>query len=159
MTPSLFPVPLDAPGRLALAARPRGHGGRYGEVAGWKRVGVTLVVSLLTPDEETDLGLTTEAAECAAAGIEFGNLPIPDRGLPRSRTEFDAVVSRVVGEVNRGGMAVTHCRQSVGRAPLLAFAVLKAFGVPTEDATARVSAARGVHVPETKEQAEWLTTC
>jgi len=156
MTPPLFPVALDALGRLAVAARPRGHDWLSDEVAGWKRAGVTLVVSLLTPDEDTELGLTAEAAECAAAGIEFVNLPIPDRGLPRSRTEFDAVVSRVVGEVNRDGMAVTHCRQSVGRAPLLAVAVLKAFGVPTEDATARVSAARGVRVPEMNEQAEWV---
>ena len=156
MTPSLFWVPLDAPGRLAVTARPRGHDWLPDEVAGWKRAGVTAVVSLLTPDEETDLGLTNEAAECAAAGVQFLRGSVPDRGVPANRTEFAGVVSAVVAGVNRGGVVAIHCRQSVGRAPLLAIAVLKAFGVSVADATTRVSVARGVQVPETKEQAEWL---
>lgn len=156
MTPSLFWVPLDVPGRLAITARPRGNDWLPDEVAAWKRAGVTLVVSLLTPDEETDLGLVNEAAECAAAGVQFLRVPVPDRGIPANRTEFAGVVSAVVAEVNNGGMVAVHCRQSVGRAPLLAIAVLKAFGVPTSLACTRVSVARGVQVPETNEQAEWL---
>lgn len=76
--------------------------------------------------------------------------------MPANRTEFAGVVSVVVAEVSNGGTVAVHCRLSVGRAPLLAIAVLKALGVSTTEATARVSVARGVPVPETKEQAEWI---
>ncbi len=156
MTPSLFWVPLDAPGRLAITARPRGNDWLPDDVVGWKRAGVSLVVSLLTPNEESDLGLTGEAAECTAVGVQFLRMPVPDRGVPANRNDFERVVFAVVEEVNRGGMAAVHCRQSVGRAPLLAIAVLKAFGLSTTDAIARVSATRGVPVPETNEQAVWV---
>jgi len=156
MAPVLFSIPLDAPGRLAITARPRGNDWLPDEVAAWKRAGVTLAVSLLTPDEETDLGLVNEATECAAAGVQFLRVPVPDRGIPANRTEFAGVVSAVVAELNSGGMTAVHCRQSVGRAPLLAIAVLKAFGATTADATTRMSVVRGVQVPETKEQAEWV---
>ncbi len=125
----MFPIPLDTPGRLAITVRPRGNDWLPDDVAGWKQAGVSLVVSLLTPDEEADLGLTGEAAECAAVGVQFLRVSVPDRGVPANRDEFGRVVFAVVEEVNRGGMAVMHCRQSVGRAPLLAIAVLKAFGV------------------------------
>jgi protein-tyrosine phosphatase len=153
----LFWIPHeDAPGRLAVVPRPRGNDWLAADVAGWRRAGVSVVVSLLTPDEETELGLGDEAAECAAVGVQFVRLPVPDRGVPPNRAEFERVVSDVAAEVSRGGMVAMHCRQSVGRAPLLAVAVLKAFGVTSAEAIARVSAARGVQVPETKEQAEWV---
>lgn len=125
-------------------------------MASWKRAGVTLVVSLLTPDEETDLGLTEETTECATAGLQFITLPVPDRGVPPNRTEFERVVSEVVGELNRGGVVAVHCRQGIGRSAVVAIGVLKKLGVPTAEAAARVSAARGLPVPETKEQAEWI---
>lgn len=70
MTPELFWVPLDCAGRLAISARPRGHDWLADEVTGWKRAGVTLVVSMLTPDEEADLGLTHEDVECATVGVQ-----------------------------------------------------------------------------------------
>jgi protein-tyrosine phosphatase len=153
----LFPVPLeDVPGRLAITARPRGNDWLSDEVAGWKRAGVTLVVSLLTPDEETELGLLEEAAECTAAGLQFLRLPVPDRGVPANRAEFDGVVSEVSAELTCGGTVVAHCRQGIGRSALVVLGVLKATGVPVAEAIVRVTTARGVPVPETKEQAEWV---
>jgi protein-tyrosine phosphatase len=152
----LFLIPVSGSGRLAISARPRGNDWLSDEVAAWKRAGVTLVVSLLTPDEETELGLVEEAAECAAAGLQFLRLPVPDRGVPPNRAEFDGVVSEVIAELNRGGTAVAHCRQGVGRSALVVLGVLKATGVPVAEAIVRVSAARGLPVPETKEQAEWV---
>ena len=156
MPPTLYPIPLDSPGRLAITARPRGGDWLADEVAGWKRAGVTLVVSLLTPDEETDLGLTDEATECATAGVQFLRMPVPDRGVPPNRTAFDGVVSQVVAELNAGGRVAVHCRQGIGRSALVVLGVLRALGVPTADAIARVSSARGCPVPETKEQSEWV---
>ena len=153
----MFPIPTDSPGRLAITARPRGNDWLSDDVAAWKRAGVTLVVSLLTPDEETELGLVEEAAECVAAGLQFLRLPVADRGVPANRPEFERVVSEVIAEMDRGGSVAVHCRQGVGRSAVVAIAVLNTLGVPTADAIGRVSAARGVPVPETKEQAEWVT--
>lgn len=152
----IFHIPTDSAGRLAIVARPRGHDWLPDEVAGWKRDGVTVVVSLLTPDEETDLGLAEEGAECTAAGLQFLRLPVPDRGVPPNRAEFECVVSGVVVELHRGGSVAVHCRQGIGRSAVVAIGVLKAFGVPTAEAIARVSAARGLPVPETKDQYEWV---
>jgi protein-tyrosine phosphatase len=153
----LYPIPLeDAPGRLAITARPRGHDWLADEVVGWKRAGVSVVVSLLTPDEETELGLVEEAAECTAAGLQFLRLPVPDRGIPPNRPDFERVVSEVVAELNRGGTVAVHCRQGIGRSALVVLGVLKAMGIPTADAVARVTAARGVPVPETNEQVAWV---
>lgn len=156
MTPTLHAIPLDSSGRLAITARPRGGDWLADEVAGWKRAGVTLMVSLLEPDEESDLGLLDEATECTAAGVQFLRLPVPDRGVPPNRTEFAGVVSEVVAELTRGGRVAVHCRQGIGRSALVAIAVLKALGLPTADAIARVSAARALPVPETPEQHEWV---
>lgn len=83
-------------------------------------------------------------------------LPVSDREIPLNRDDFERVVNEVVAEVNRSGSVAVHCRQGIGRSAVVAIAVLKAFGVPTVDAITRVSAARGVPVPETKEQAGWV---
>jgi len=45
------------PGKLALAARPRGGDWLEDEIAAWRKAGADTVLSLLTPDEEQDLDL------------------------------------------------------------------------------------------------------
>ena len=52
-------------------------------------------------------------------------------------------------------MAV-HCRQSIGRAGLIAAGVPIASGVAADRALETVTSARGVTVPETSEQREWI---
>jgi len=42
------------PGRLGIAARPRGGDWLIDELRSWRKAGVHVVVSLLTPDEERD---------------------------------------------------------------------------------------------------------
>ena len=49
------------PGRLAIAARPRGGDWLEDEMAHWHHSGVDTVLSLLSPDEEHTLGLDNEA--------------------------------------------------------------------------------------------------
>ena len=50
-------VPGPWPGRLALAARPRGGDWLEDEMAAWKQSGVDTVFSLLTAAEEHDLDI------------------------------------------------------------------------------------------------------
>ena len=157
MTPDLYWIPLESPGRLAITARPRGGDWLGDEVDGWKRAGIGMVVSLLTPDEESELGLTDEAVECDARGVKFVSLPVPDRSTPTDRPAFDVAVNEVVSVLGNGVLVATHCRQGIGRSALLAAAVLKAMGMTTDEAVRRVSAARGRPIPETPEQADWLT--
>ena len=72
-------------GRLMILARPRGGDWLEDEVANWARLGLDVVVCLLTDDEVSDLGLTNEEKACHLKGIRFERLPIPDRETPRSR--------------------------------------------------------------------------
>jgi protein-tyrosine phosphatase len=156
MAPDLYWIPLDAPGRLAITARPRGNDWLADEVAGWKRAGIGTVVSLLEPDEAAELGLADEATETANQGIRLIPLPMPDRAVPPDQTVVDAVVAELVQELTDGGRVAVHCRQGIGRSALLAIVVLKELGMTTDEAIRRVSAARGRPVPETSEQVEWI---
>src|SRR5690349_14593755 len=81
--------------RAAILARPRGGDWLEDEVCSWKDQGVDVVVSLLTSPEVEEFGLAGEAAACAAAGIEYVSVPVPDRGVPPSREVFGEVVSRL----------------------------------------------------------------
>jgi protein-tyrosine phosphatase len=155
MRPELYWVPTSLAGRLAILPRPRGDDWLEDEVRGWRRAGIDVVVSLLTPDEATEFGLTGEAEAALAVGIEFLGLPTPDRGVP-DRTTFEALVGRLVADVENGRTVAVHCRQGIGRSGLVAAGVLIAAGLDPEAALRRVSEARDRPVPETAEQRDWL---
>ncbi len=70
------------PGKLALAARPRGGDWLEDEIANWRRAGVDTVLSLLTPEEEAELEVLREAGIAQARGMRFMSFPIPDRETP-----------------------------------------------------------------------------
>lgn len=154
--PDLFRIPTDTPGRLAISTRPRGGDWLTDEVAGWKRVGITVIVSLLESEEERDLGLTDEAMECAAHGVRFIAVPVPDRGTPTNTAAFYDAVCTVADGLDCGGQVLVHCRQGIGRSGLFAIAVLYAIGTPLDDAIRAVTVSRGRPVPETPEQTAWL---
>jgi protein-tyrosine phosphatase len=143
-------------GRLGIAARPRGGDWLGDEVRSWYTAGVQVVVSLLTPDEEEDLGLEDEEKLFHAAGLEFHRLPMPDRGVPPSRSDFADLMHRVEAALRGGKNAVIHCRQGIGRSSLLAASLLVGAGEAPEQAFKNIAKARGVPVPETPEQRGWV---
>jgi protein-tyrosine phosphatase len=149
-------IPAPAAGRLAILPRPRGGDWLSDEIGAWRRAGVDVVVSLLTPDEAADLELNGEAAACREQGIEFVSFPVPDRGLPASRPAMTDLVTRLAERVADGKTVAAHCRQGVGRAALAAVCVLIALGEDAEAAVRAVGAARGCPVPETPEQRRWV---
>lgn len=117
-------------GRLGILPRPRGGDWLADETAAWREAGVEMVVSLLEPDEAAQLVLEDEAAAAASSGIAFRAFPIPDRDVPSSK-------------------------ESVGPVSSLA-PVLVAMGTRPDAAVKTVGDARGLEVPETKEQRQWL---
>lgn len=156
MNPKLYWIDTLFPGRLAISARPRGGDWLEEEIEGWRMAGVDAVVSLLTPQETEDLELQRESKLSAAHGIQFISLPIEDRGVPASWSEASSVVADVSSLLHRGRNVAIHCRQGIGRSGMIAAAVLEAHGAPADDALGRVSRTRGLDVPETPEQREWI---
>lgn len=146
---------IDAPGplRLAIMARPRAGDWLEDEIAHWRASGVGIVVSLLEREEVEDLGLQREAPLCAENGIEFRSFPIPDRGLPDDAGE----ALRFVAEVARAGKPVAiHCRAGIGRSSLMAAAMLIGGGMNPAAAMSAIGAARGVPIPDTDAQRDWV---
>jgi predicted protein tyrosine phosphatase len=149
---------VDGPwrGKLAMAARPRGGDWLSADLASWKRAGADTVVSLLTPEEETDLDIRQEAAETKSQGMEFDSFPIPDRQIPKSEAKWAELLDELTRDLSRGKNVVVHCRQGIGRSGLLAACLLVRKGISPGAAVEMVSVARGISVPETPEQRDWI---
>jgi protein-tyrosine phosphatase len=143
-------------GKLALAARPRGDDWLEDEIASWRREGVDTVFSLLTPEEENDLGLNNEARHVKAQGMQFASLPIPDREAPDSDTKVAKALQKVEADLSAGKNVVVHCRQGVGRSGLISAALLVMKGFTPEAAIKNLSASRGTSIPETAAQRRWI---
>ena len=62
--------------KLAIMPAPYGGNRLEDEIRTLKREATDVVVSLLTPDEEFDLGLEHERAACSGHGIRFRSFPI-----------------------------------------------------------------------------------
>src|ERR1700674_695670 len=144
------------PGRLALASRPRGEDWLEDEIASWRREGVDIVFSLLTSEEENDLGLSDEAELGSARRMRFVSLPIPDREVPDSDAKVAAALQKLDADLSSGRNVVVHCRQGIGRTGLMAACLLVMKGLNPEAAVKNLSAARGTSVPETAAQRRWI---
>ena len=144
------------PGKLALAARPRGSEWLKDEIADWKRAGIDAVLSLLTAEEERDLDLRDEADEVQSQGLAFSSFPIADRQIPKSEAKLAETLERIAGALASGKNVVVHCRQGIGRTGLIAACLLVKSGMTPGAAVDAVSAARGIPVPETPEQRDWI---
>jgi len=156
MPTELFWINGPWPGRLAIAARPRGGDWLQDEVKAWHRLGVDIIVSLLTPDEVTDLDLEKEKQQAEADGIEFLPHPIEDRRAPAPEADATRLLGTLDAELSHGKKIVVHCRQGIGRSGLIAASLLVGRGISPSQAIHRVSMARHAPVPETDEQRIWI---
>jgi len=149
---------IDGPwsGRLAISSRPRGGDWLEDEVRSWHQAGLNIIVSLLTDDEITDLSLKQETELCEAYGLKFLAFPIKDRGVPPSLRAAVDFLRRLEKALAQGESLLIHCRQGIGRSALMAASLLVIIGLDPDSAFQRVSTARGVSVPETTEQREWV---
>jgi protein-tyrosine phosphatase len=145
-------------GKLAILARPRGAEWLGDEVEGWKEVGVDVVVSLLTAGENSELGLTKEAEFVERNGLSFISFPITDYGVPQSTRPTQRLVAELKERLSNGACVGIHCRQGIGRSSLVTACVLVTSGESPKTAFQHIAVARGVSVPDTAEQKEWVTS-
>jgi len=120
------------------------------------KLGVGIVVSLLEPHEAAELGLADEQVVCEGAGLVFRHFPIKDRGLPLDAGAVSRFSKWAHGEISEGCTLAFHCRAGIGRSGMMAASVLLHEGFTVRDAFARISAARGLTVPDTPGQLEWV---
>lgn len=153
---ALFWINPGANGRLAIVPRPRGDDWLVDDLAAIRREGIDILVSLLPQPEATELGLAREQALCEAVGIEFRSFPIPDHSVPTAHCELHGLAEALATERRHGKNIGAHCCAGIGRSSLLLAAVLCVEGISPERAFCLISKGRGIEVPDTPEQAEWL---
>jgi protein-tyrosine phosphatase len=156
MRTELYWIEGPWPGRLAIMPRPRGGDWLEEEITSWRRLGIVVIVSALTEEENEELDLIREKELCREAGIDFIAFPVNDRGVPASAKATLELARRLERGLARGEKVAIHCRQGVGRAALLAACVLAASGMDAATAFTRIAVARGCAVPDTSEQREWV---
>lgn len=156
MKPTIYWIENNWPGKLAIVARPRGGDWLEDELRALRQSGLDVIVSLLEDDEAADLGLELEYDLSRAAGLEFISFPIVDRGVPVS----SAAAMKLLEELSRlliaGKNVGVHCRQGIGRSALVASALLALDEYSPSAAFQIVGQARGVPVPETDQQRNWV---
>lgn len=145
-----------APLRLAFSSRPRGGPALAGDIAEWRAAGVDAVISLIDSVEERELALEEEPLFCRTYGIEYVSFPIKDRSVPASPDAVASLVDWVVSDLRRGLGVVIHCRLGIGRSGVIMACVLHALGHQPDTLFPILSSARGLPVPDTPAQADWV---
>ncbi|WP_330174198.1 tyrosine protein phosphatase [Streptomyces sp. NBC_01498] len=156
MRPTLFTVALPGPGRLSTMARPRGGDWLEDEMRALRTAGVDVLVCALTDPELAELDLTDEESAAESAGLRHVWLPIPDRTTPDLPMVLPTLRA-LTADLASGAHVVTHCRAGIGRASLLAAALLILRGTTEAEAWSALKAARGLLVPDTAEQRAWTS--
>jgi protein-tyrosine phosphatase len=144
------------PSRVAIVARPRGDEWLQDDLLNLKRGGVDVLVSLLTPVESAELGLSSEQKIAEEVGLQFVSYPIPDRTVPKDFPTFSNFVAQLTRAVRNGIAVGAHCRASIGRSTVVTAAILIGMGVEPDDALTLIKEARGYPVPDTEEQRDWI---
>jgi protein-tyrosine phosphatase len=152
-----FWIDTASPLQLAIASRPQGGQWLHNDVRQLKHEGIDILVSLLSSQESRELDLDEEKAACSSLGISFVNFPIPDRQVPPSRFAFVTFAQFLHRRATEGLRIGVHCRACIGRSSVLLATVMRLEGFTTKEAFNRISAARGLSVPDTAEQAKWVT--
>ncbi|MCB9895814.1 MAG: dual specificity protein phosphatase family protein [Planctomycetes bacterium] len=141
------------PQRLAILPKPRGGEWLDDEIASYAAQGLQVLLTLLEPPEEIELGLVDEVVLAEKHGLDFMRYSIPDRGVPKSATLF----AEVIRDLADSGKAVgVHCRSGIGRSGLATAAILLRLGHELEPAWKAITDSRRVEVPDTPEQRAWV---
>jgi protein-tyrosine phosphatase len=156
MKAELYRIPETNAGQLSVMPRPRGDEWLEDEIKSLRQAGVDIIVSLLTEGEITELGLTDESSLCENQHIEYMAFPIADRQVPTSFAAFTRLAHTLGASLQQGKSVAIHCRAGIGRSATLAACILVLQGLSVTDAFQAIERARGVPVPDTIEQRNWV---
>jgi protein-tyrosine phosphatase len=153
--PRLYWIHQFAEGNLATMAAPRLDDQFENTILNWKDEGVDVVVSMLENSEIPNL-LNAERGLCEEFGMEFFSVPVRDKTVPDSVELFADVARQLAQRIAAGQAVAIHCRAGIGRSTTMAACVLILLGVDGEDALNMIASARGLEVPETEAQRQWI---
>jgi protein-tyrosine phosphatase len=142
--------------RLGIMARPRGNEWLEEEILDLRKQKTDVVVSLLERHEVSELGLSKEGSLCIQTGIEFISFPIQDRSTPDSLNSVLQLLHTLCDKLEKGKNIVIHCRMGIGRASIIAGALIQKHRKKTEEVIGLIGRARGLKIPDTDEQERWL---
>jgi protein-tyrosine phosphatase len=132
-------LPAYVPGSLWLASMP-------GRLQPWQsfeaeaaRAGLAQVVCLTPRSEMAELSPAYHAAVSAGTqGFRWLHLPTRNFGVPDDPAAFRNAVEQIAGSLRTGDAVLLHCAAGIGRTGTAAACVLKALGLPAEQALERV---------------------
>jgi hypothetical protein len=135
-------LPTHVSGQLWLGAMP----GRFEPWPQFElqahRSGLSLVVCLTPRAELAELSPDYHAAVTAGRlPFRWQGVPMRNFGLPEDPAAFRRDVVRIADALRSGDGVLLHCAAGMGRTGSAAACVLKALGLPTDEALARVRAA------------------
>ncbi len=144
------------PSRLAIVLRPRGDEGLKADLEAVRAEGIDILVSLLTREDNEDLGLTEEGKIAEQLGMQFISYPILDRCTPSDAASFRRLVTTLRDQARAGKAIGAHCRGCIGRATVLLASIMISLGCQPAQVLRQIERARGFPVPDTSEQLEWI---
>ncbi|MEP5760479.1 MAG: dual specificity protein phosphatase family protein [Litoreibacter sp.] len=154
MKPSIYPIVSDYPGQLFIMPKPSGEWLQE-DLEYYRFMGADTIISMLEAEEISELSLQKEDVVCADNKLDFINFPIMDRGLP-DRDSFKVLVRTVTKRLRKNEGVAIHCRAGIGRSGMLVCCALAELIGSAENAIEFVTQARGVEVPDTQEQREFI---
>ena len=156
MKPDIYQVELIGSGSLSVMAKPVSGEWIEDEFSGIARLGINRIVSLLENHESIEVGLSKEQELSEKHQMEYISYPIPDRGLPSSISDYLFFTKHLYNEMASGLNTVIHCRAGIGRTGIVAAGVFLHCGFEPQEAFLHISKKRGVPVPDTEEQIDWV---
>ena len=154
--PDIYLIKLPAGhGRLATMARPIPDT-LTEDMRALAGIGFKTLISALTDPEIQELGLTALGPVCHANGIALMRYPIPDRQIPDSVREIAKFSKSIADKIKAGEYVIVHCRAGIGRSSLIAACVMVHLSISPAEAFSLISQARGLIVPDTPEQHEFV---
>jgi protein-tyrosine phosphatase len=156
MSIDIFWISTDATGRLGIMPRPNGGEWLDREIRDLCSEGVEILVSLLEGAEIWEFQLEALEDRCREVRIKVHSFPIRDQDVPQSAGRFGTLTQELARDVAEGRSVVVHCEHGISRSSMIAAGVLARLGVPVADGLAVIGRVRGLSVPNSPCQADWL---
>src|SRR6202142_3527619 len=110
MTCTIFSVAGDGGSKIGIMQRPSGGEILIEDIRSIRDQGFSVVVSLLTDAEQSELKLEEEAKLCKKLEVTFDRMPIPDLSVPTLDDEIVARLAELRKLRAAGNSIVVHCR-------------------------------------------------